>query len=339
MTVASVAARHLSLGVVCPRCHGGLQARPDAFDCERCLVTYPVVLGIADFRLVPDPWIGLEDDREKARRLEERSRGASLEAMVRTYWSMTPGTSVDQAARFVQHVMTAETRSREWLDRMDRSNRPPLGAWLDVGTGTGDLACVVAERGIRAVGIDVALRWLVVARRRAELAGVAVELICCNAEHLPFADATFARVASVGTIEHCTDAQRMLGEARRVLCSSGDIRIRTVNRFTILPEPHVNVWGVGFVPRRMADRYVRWRGGQGYEHHRPLSWHELRRGMRRAGFASVRVEAAALLAADRARLGRAGLAGDGYERARRMPLVRTALRLAAPLLEANGVAA
>jgi len=339
VTAASVAAQHLSLGVVCPRCHGGLEARPDAFDCERCHASYPVVLGIVDFRLAPDPWIGLEDDREKARRLEERSRGASLEAMVRTYWSMTTGTSVDQAARFAQHVMTADARSREWLDRLDESNRPPSGPWLDVGTGTGDLACIVAERGIRAVGIDVALRWLVVARRRAELAGVSVELICCNAEHLPFANATFARVASVGTIEHCADAQQVLGEARRVLSPNGDIRIRTVNRFTILPEPHVNVWGVGFVPRRMADRYVRWRGGQGYEHHRPLSWRELRRRMRRAGFGSVRVEAAALLAAERARLGRAGWAGDGYERARRTPLVRSALRFATPLLEASGVAA
>ena len=339
MTAAPVAAHHLSLGVVCPRCHGDLEARPEAFDCERCRTTYPVVLGIADFRLVPDPWIGLEDDREKARRLAERSRGASLEAMVRTYWSMTPGTSAEQAARFVHHVMTADARSREWLDHLDGSNRLPSGPWLDVGTGTGDLACVVAERGIRAVGIDVAMRWLVVARRRAELAGVAVELICCNAEHLPFATATFARVASVGTIEHCANAQQVLGETRRVLSPHGDIRIRTVNRFTVLPEPHVNVWGVGFVPRRMADRYVRWRGGQGYEHHRPLSSRELRRGMRHAGFGSIRVEAAALLAADRARLGRAGWAGDGYERARRIPLVRNALRVAAPLLEASGVAA
>ena len=338
MTAASAPARHLSLGVVCPRCHGELGSRPDAFDCDRCDTSYPVVLGIADFRLVPDPWIGLEDDREKARRLEERSRGASLEAMVRTYWSMTPGTSVEQAARFVQHVMTAEARSREWLDRLDESSRNQSGPWLDVGTGTGDLACLVAGRGVRAVGIDVAMRWLVVARRRAELAGVAVELICCNAEHLPFPAATFARVASVGTIEHCADAQQVLGEARRVLGPDGDIRIRTVNRFTVLPEPHVNVWGVGFVPRRMADRYVRWRGGQGYEHHRPLSSRELRRGMRRAGFGSIRVEPAPLLGAERERLGGARWAGDVYERARRIPLVRNALRLAAPLLEASGVA-
>ncbi len=339
MTVASVAASRLSLGIVCPRCRGGLDARRDAFECGHCRVTYPVVLGIADFRLAPDPWIGLEDDREKARQLAERSHGASLETMVRTYWSMTPGTPEDQAARFVRHVMTAGERSREWLDRMDPPGRRPSGAWLDVGTGTGDLACVIAEQGGHAIGIDVALRWLVVARRRAELAGVAAEFICCNAEHLPFPDAAFSRVVSVGTIEHCSDVNRALGEARRVLCRNGDVRLRTVNRFTMLPEPHVNVWGVGFVPRRMADRYVRWRGGQGYEHHRPLSSRELRREMIKAGFRSVRVDAAPLLATERARLGGARWAADGYERARRIPLVRSALRLTAPLLEASGVAA
>jgi SAM-dependent methyltransferase len=202
------------------------------------------VLGIPDFRVFPDPWIGLDDDREKARRLEERSRGASLEAMVRAYWAMTPGTPTHHAARFVQHVMTAHERSREWLDRLDEASPSPPGGWLDVGTGTGDLACAVAAQGIQAVGVDIAMRWLVVARRRAELSGVAVDLVCCNAEHLPFADATFARVVSVGALEHCVSANRALSEARRVLVRGG-VRLRTVNRFTMLAEPHVGIWGVG----------------------------------------------------------------------------------------------
>ena len=92
--------------------------------------------------------------------------------MVRAYWGMTPGTPDAAAARFVDHVMSAEQRSREWLATLGAS-ADTGGAWLDIGTGTGDLATVVAERGITAVGIDIAMRWLVVARRRAELAGVA----------------------------------------------------------------------------------------------------------------------------------------------------------------------
>lgn len=339
MSSASIAAVHRSLGYACPRCGGELTAESDAFECTRCDAHFPVVLGIPDFRVFPDPWIGFADDREKARTLEMRSRGTSLEAMVHAYWSMTPDTPAAQAARFVQHVMQAHARSREWIDRLAESNRHAPGPWLDVGTGTGDLASAAAERGVHAVGVDIALRWLVVARRRAELAGVSVDLVCCNAEHLPFAEGTFARVVSVGTIEHCTDADRALAESRRVLVRGGDVRVRTVNRFSLMSEPHVGVWGVGFVPRRMADRYVRWRGGDGYEHHRPLSSGELRRGLRRAGFGSVRVDAAPLLTTERSRLGGLEWAAGVYERARRIPGSRAALRWAAPLLEASGVAA
>ena len=338
MTSASIAVRG-SLGYACPRCGGDLVADREAYDCAVCDAHFPVVLGIPDFRLFPDPWIGLDDDREKARRLEERSRGASLEAMVHAYWSMTPGTPAAQAARFVHHVMQAQERSRDWVDRLDASTTPPPGPWLDVGTGTGDLASVVALRGVHVTAVDIALRWLVVARRRAELAGVDVHLICCNAEHLPFASGTFSRVVSVGTIEHCADADRALGESRRVLVRGGDMRLRTVNRFSLMTEPHVGVWGVGFVPRRLADRYVRWRGGDGYAHHRPLSPRELRRGLRSAGFSSVSVDAAPLLPAERARLGRLQWAAGAYERARRIPGSRQAVRWTAPLLEASGVAA
>jgi ubiquinone/menaquinone biosynthesis C-methylase UbiE len=295
-------------------------------------------MGIPDFRLLPDPWIGMVDDRDKAQRLVERTHGASLEAMVRAYWAMTPGTPPALASRFVEHVMGAERRSREWLAAIGSSARVE-GAWLDVGTGTGDLAVVVAEQGIRAIGIDIAMRWLVVAKRRAELAGVPVSFVCCNAEHLPFANASFARVVSVGTIEHCIDATRALHEARRVLVAGGDACVRTVNRYTIMPEPHVGVWGVGYVPRRMADRYVQWRSGQRYEHHRPLSSGELRSGLRSAGFREVRVDAAPMLPSEQARLRSLGWASAGYNRARNTPVARSALRMIAPLLEASGVAA
>jgi ubiquinone/menaquinone biosynthesis C-methylase UbiE len=189
------------------------------------------------------------------------------------------------------------------------------------------------------VGVDIALRWLVVARRRAELAGLSPSFVCCNAENLPFANGTFARVVSIGTIEHCRSADQVLRESRRVLEIGGDVRLRTVNRYTALAEPHVGVWGVGYVPRRLADRYVRWRSGQGYEHHRPLSPREVDRDMRRAGFDHVRVDAAPLLSAERARLGRLGWAAGTYELLRRAPITRTALRWTAPLLEVSGVAA
>src|SRR4029079_10825215 len=143
---------------------------------------------------------------------------------------------------------------------------------------------------------------------------------CANGEYLPFAKESFARALSLGTLEHCRDADRVAADSRRVLRRGGLLRVRTVNRYSLLPEPHVGVWGVGLVPRRWADRYVRWRSGQRYQHHRPLSSHELARSFRRARFSDVKVGPSAMLAADRARLGGLQWAAPMYERFRSAPI-------------------
>jgi SAM-dependent methyltransferase len=209
------------------------------------------------------------------------------------------------------------------------------GWWLDVGCGTADLVLAGFRRGRRIVGVDIAFRWLVVARRRLQRAGVAAPLVCCNGEHLPFVERSFARVVSLGTLEHCLDADALVAEAARVLQPGGRLHLRTVNRFSLLPEPHVGVWGVGFVPRRLADAYVRWRSGQRYEHHRPLSPRELRRAVRASGLRDVRLGAAGLLAADRARLGRLAAVAPAYDVVRRAPGLGRLVSWGAPLLEVD----
>ena len=335
---------------VCPRCRGALargggeggRSAGDGgehYRCAPCAAAYPVVLGIPDFRVAPDPWIGLEEDREKARRLEAVTRGLGFEETVRAYWAMTPDTPPALAERFTAYVLGAEPRARRWLAALHAAEGDaPAGPWLEVGCGSGDLVAAAAAHGVTVVGVDVALRWLVAARKRPALARRAHQLVCCNGEHLPFADGAFARVVSVGTLEHCRDADAVVAEGRRVLQPAGVFRARTVNRFTLLPEPHVDVWGVGLVPRRWADPYVRWRSGRRYLHHRPLSGRELRRGLRRAGFADVRVAPAPLLDAERLP-DAMRWAAPLYERLRRLPVVRAGLGWVAPLLEARGVAA
>lgn len=328
-------------GFVCPRCHGALTRADAAFACGACDAVYPVVLGIPDFRVAPDPWIGIEDDREKARRVAALVAQQPFEQAVRTYWDITPDTPRRLAERFIDHVLSAEGRANEWLDWLDRNEaQPPSGPWLEVGCGSGDLVAAGSARGVTVVGVDVALRWLVVAARRAALAHRSHLLVCANGEHLPFPPGSFARVVSVGTLEHCRDAERCVAEGRRVLRAGGVMRVRTVNRYSVLAEPHVGVWGVGLVPRRWADRYVRWRSGQRYQHHRPLSARELARGFRRAGFSGVRVAAAALLPRERARLRGVTLAvAPVYERLRGSGAAGALLRWVAPLLDARGVAA
>src|SRR5688572_8267012 len=322
---------------VCPRCRGTLRRATHAYACARCAGEYPIVSGIPDFRVFPDPWIGLDDDRAKAERVESISSDLDFEGAVRAYWEMTPDTPRHLAERYVQHVTGAGRRSREWLDTLPRA--VAQGPWLDLGCGTGDLTSAAVVRGIPVVGADIAMRWLVIARKRPELHDDRSSLVCCCAEALPFADGSFARVAALGLLEHCSDPMLVLREALRVLAPGGDLMLRTVNRFSLLSEPHVRVWGVGFVPRRLADRYVRWRAGIGYRHHRPLSSRELRRAMRKAGFRGAQVGAARVLNEERAALGRIGASlTPVYSMLRRAPVLRRALSWVAPLLEASATA-
>jgi len=305
-----------ALAFVCPRCRGPLDAAAEQYRCAPCGTTYPIVAGIPDFRVAPDPWIEVEADRAKGLRLEGETMGRSFEAMLRAYWAMTPETPAAVAERFISHVLGAETRSREWLETFPSDAAPrAVGRWLDIGCGTGDLAAAAWPRAA-VVGIDVAFRWLVVARRRLAERGVPVQLVCCNAEALPFADASFDRALSLGTIEHAGSSGALLREAHRVLRQGGRLHLRTVNRFSLL------------------------RRGQHYLHRAPLGPGRLGRELRAAGFSAVTVEAARMLPSEQARLGgRLAWLIPLYEASRRTQLTRRATRLVAPLLEAEAVAA
>ncbi|CAN5155378.1 hypothetical protein BH09GEM1_BH09GEM1_41270 [soil metagenome] len=321
---------------VCPRCRGELQSDAHEYRCDTCGATYPIVFGIPDFRVEPDPWIGFEDDRDKARRLLELTEGQDLGASVRAYWDMTPGTPTEYARRFTEYVLGGEQRSAEWLDAIGPA---PEGdaPWLEIGCASGDLIATLAGRGIRAVGVDVAMRWLVLARKRPALDDASYTLVCANGEFLPFRDATFGRVVSIGTLEHCRAAEDVISESARVLRPAGEIVIRTTNRYSALPEPHVNLWGVGLLPRSWSDKYVRARGGQGYLHHRVLSVRELLGAMVHARLAEIEVLPAALLPSDNERLGTVGrMISPLYSRARSLPVLPAIMRWFAPLLEARG---
>jgi SAM-dependent methyltransferase len=326
-----------SVGFACPRCHGVLDAGTEAYGCASCGAAYPVISGIPDFRVAPDPWIGIDEDRDKGLRLEREAAGLGFEATVRAYWAMTPGTPDEDAGRFIAHVLDAERRSGEWLAAIGA----PAKAgeyWLDLGCGTADLAAA-AGPGVEVVGLDIAFRWLIAAKCRLAERGRAGTMVCGNAEALPFPDARFDRVIALGLLEHCDDPKPVLEEVRRVLRPGGRVHIRTVNRYSLLPEPHVGVWGVGWLPRAWADGYVQWRRGERYLHHRPLSAGELARCLRHAGFAGVCVEAARLLDAEAGRLpGALRFFVTAYRRLSRVAVVAPVARRVAPLLDAEGTA-
>ncbi len=87
---------------------------------------------------------------------------------------------------------------------------------LDVGTGTGRAALVLARHGARVTGVDSSEEMLRVARANAERDGVEVSFMPGDAHALEFPDASFDLVASLRVLMHTPHWQGCLSEYCRV---------------------------------------------------------------------------------------------------------------------------
>ena len=132
-----------------------------------------------------------------------------------------------------------------------------------------------------AVGLDVSLTWLVVTKKRLEENGLSGAIVCACIERLPFEADRFGCAVAFDVVEHITDPPRIIEEIRRVVRPGGKTFFTTPNRYSLSAEPHVGVWGVGFLPRRWMRPYVRWRNGMTYRGTYPQSLLDLRRLFKR----------------------------------------------------------
>ncbi|GIW12413.1 MAG: hypothetical protein KatS3mg061_3470 [Dehalococcoidia bacterium] len=275
----------MTLPFVCPLCKGALTVGPQEYCCPACERRYPVVLGIPDFRVFPDPWIEIEDDWAKAERLMAHFDTLSFEELVRYYWLITPNTPPDLAARYLRHVLGGVDRGIASLAEVEQLSGPFTGEqFLELGCGTGGFLIAARRRFSTVVGCDIAFRWLVLARKRLLEAGCHdVTLVCCCGEYLPFPDHRFALVVASDVIEHTSDQVGLVRQGLRALAPGGSLFLATPNRLSLAPEPHVRVWGVGWLPARLRSPYVRLVRGIPYQHIRTLSYFDLRRVLREAG--------------------------------------------------------
>jgi O-methyltransferase/aklanonic acid methyltransferase len=110
---------------------------------------------------------------------------------------------------------------------------------LDIGCGTGLVTQMAAERvGIsgEAIGVDIATRFLEVARRRAS---PRVRFLRVPAEALVFSDLTFDLVTIGDALPYLADPSRALVEARRVLRRGGRIAVSVLDRALSTPAQRV----------------------------------------------------------------------------------------------------
>lgn len=96
---------------------------------------------------------------------------------------------------------------------------------LDIGTGPGHLLFAMRKAlpGTELVGADISPAMAVQAQRHIETYGrnLRIQVLVASASSLPFADGTFDRVVSTGSLHHWKQPVQALSEARRVLKVNG----------------------------------------------------------------------------------------------------------------------
>ena len=264
----------------CPRCRGHLGEDGVAYLlCRSCGARYDTVDGIPDLRVNAPAWINCDEDREAARWIAHEMAGEELEAVVRHVFRVVRGRREENAKYRTRRTLNEPNRLRReiagWLD--EATARP----FLDLGCGAGALlAAASAEGGRAGIGIDVSMVWLVVAKRLIKSYGGTPVLAAGFAESLPLADGSVHGVVSLDVIEHVGDQHAFLREIDRVTAPDGMLALATPNRYSLGPEPHVRVWGVGWLPRPLQQRYAERLSGMSYAFTRLLSTWEMRRLIR-----------------------------------------------------------
>jgi ubiquinone/menaquinone biosynthesis C-methylase UbiE len=123
------------------------------------------------------------------------------------------------------------------------------GRVLDVGCGTGEHALMAAALGHDAYGIDMAVRAIEIARRKAADQKLAVDFAVCSALELPSLNQMFETVLDSGLFHVFVDEDRA-----RFAASLGAV-MQPGGRYYMLSfsDRQPGDWG----PRRVSEREIR----------------------------------------------------------------------------------
>ncbi|GAA4337207.1 bifunctional demethylmenaquinone methyltransferase/2-methoxy-6-polyprenyl-1,4-benzoquinol methylase UbiE [Pigmentiphaga soli] len=130
---------------------------------------------------------------------------------------------------------------------------------LDIAAGTGDLARVFAKQAGPTGQVwltDINDSMLRVGRDRLLDAGVVIPAAVCDAEALPFPDATFDRVTVAFGLRNMTHKDRALAEMARVLRPGGKLLVLEFSRVARPLQPAYDWYSFRILPwlgRKVAN--------------------------------------------------------------------------------------
>lgn len=135
---------------------------------------------------------------------------------------------------------------------------------LDIGCSQGQITYRMAQLFKSVIGIDLNNEgWKVTS---------SLQFVQADACQLPVATGLIDVVLMNHTIEHVSSPQLLMNEVWRVLRRDGVCYLACPNRFSLV-EPHYRLPFLSWLPRSMANRYVRLtRRGEAYLDNMPSYW-------------------------------------------------------------------
>lgn len=262
--------------------------------CKYCARVIGVRAGLIDMMSGPPPYNTAERELELTIDILKWSEECDFSGTVTNYIHTHTYNSLDIKQIAIQNRIDSVNRGSRMLQVLesmsdqagyisDYSKEKDLGTLLDFGCGVGGQLIASAGRAEQLIGIDAALTELALARRNLLDHGrdKDVQLIATYAEELPLPRCSVDTIIMRDTIEHFKDQQLALQRAWRVLKPGGRMLLNSPNRYMLWhPEPHVQLYMMGFMPRNLMPWYVKKRVGTPYEGCRLLGLWELKKMIR-----------------------------------------------------------
>jgi ubiquinone/menaquinone biosynthesis C-methylase UbiE len=140
---------------------------------------------------------------------------AELRAMNRATWSY---------GEYDRIAVLLEPGAAALVDRLvERQALAAATRHLDVATGNGNVALLVATHGARVTGLDLTPAFFAQARQRATAAGLTLDLVEGDVEKLPYPDAHFDLVTSTYGIQFAPGHTNAANEIARVCRPGGTV--------------------------------------------------------------------------------------------------------------------
>lgn len=322
----------MKLALACPSCSADISRTKDHYHCRGCSRDYPILFGIPDFRLKGDLYLSLEDERAKAARLHQFARTHNFGELVDHYYTITDDVPPDLARKFTTYVHEAPDRMQPIVEALG-----PVSAedtLLDLGCGSGG-ALIAAHRCRKRVGVDIALRWLVICSKRLEELGIITNLFCADAEALPFKRSQFSLVIANDLIEHVRSPEATIRAAAQQLTDGGRIYLSAANRHWPGPHPAVGIWAAGIMPSNLRSKMARrLRGVDVLRHTRFVTAGHVQAWLASAGLSIEQVRPQRIGVAHMRRRGSAlALMAQAYQVARAVPGLRQILVALGPAFQ------